>query len=122
MEDLPPGVRELIDMADEILVIAPELPTRFEWLSSATDKAREQADERLRAVLGHLEEAGTAASGTVGADDPVLAFQDAIGSFPADHILIGLRSAERSDWQERGLLDGVLRLGLPVTAFTVSAV
>ncbi len=119
LEDLPPGVRELIDVADEILVIAPELPTRFQWLSSATDKAREQADERLRAVLGHLEEAGAAAEGTVGADDPVLAFEDALGGFPADHILIALRAAERSDWQERGLLDGLLRFGLPVTAFTV---
>lgn len=114
-------MRELIDVADEILVIAPELPTRFEWLSSATDKAREQADQRLRAVLGHLEEAGTAAGGTVGADDPVLAFEDALGSFPADHILIALRAAERSDWQEHGLLDSLLRFGLPVTAFTVPA-
>jgi hypothetical protein len=52
--ELPFGVRELIDAADEILVVAPALPTRFEWLSSATDKAREQADERLRTVLDQL--------------------------------------------------------------------
>jgi hypothetical protein len=121
VEELPPGVRELIDAADEILVIAPELPTRFEWLSSDTDKARERADVRLRAVLEHLEEAGTAPSGAVGADDPLLAFEDALGTFSADHILIGLRAPERSGWQERGLLDGLLRFGLPVTAFTVSA-
>jgi hypothetical protein len=121
VQDLPSGVRELIDAADEILVIAPELPTRFEWLSSATDKAREQADERLRAVLGQLDEAGTRASGAVGADDPILVFEDALGSFPADHILVGLRAGERSGWQERGLLDELLRFGLPVTAFTVPA-
>ena len=119
VEALPPGVRELIDEADEILVVAPELPTRFEWLSSATDKAREQADERLRAVLGHLDDVGAPASGAVGADDPILAFEDALGSFPADHILVGLRARERSGWQERGLLDQLLRLGHPVTAFTV---
>jgi hypothetical protein len=119
VRDLPPGVRELIETADEILVIAPELPTRFEWLSSDTDKEREQADERLRVILEHIGEVGTAPRGTIGADDPLLAFEDALGSFAADHILIGLRAVERSDWQERGLLDGLLRFGLPVTAFSV---
>jgi hypothetical protein len=41
-EDLPFGVRNLIDAAEEILVITPTLPGRFVWLSSATDRAREQ--------------------------------------------------------------------------------
>ena len=121
VEALPSGVRELIDSADEVLVIAPELPTRFQWLSSATDKSREQADERLQAVLGQLEEAGRAPSGAVGADDPAVAFEDALAGFPADHILVGLRAAERSGWQERGLIDELLRFGVPVTAFTVPA-
>lgn len=121
-EELPPGVRELIQAADEILVVTPALPTRFEWLASATDKAREQADERLHAVLGHLEELGADARGTVGADDPLLAFEDALADFPADHILIGFRARERSDWQERGLLDQLQeRFGLPVTYFALAA-
>ena len=98
---LPFGVRELIDTADEVLVVTPTLPTRFEWLASATDKAREQADERLQAVLGQIEELGTQASGTVGADDPLLAFEDALAAFHADHILVGLRPPDHADWQER---------------------
>ena len=117
---LPFGVRELIDTADEILVVTPALPTRFEWLASATDKAREQADERLQAVLRQIGELGTEASGTVGADDPVLAFEDALAAFQADHILVGLRAPERADWQERGLLDELLhRFGIPVTVFSL---
>jgi len=120
VEELPPSVQELIRAAEDILVVTPELPTRFEWLSSATDKAREQADERLRTVLGHLEDLGTKARGGVGADDPLLAFEDALSDFPADHILIGLRSPERADWQERGLLHHVEeRFGLPVTFFAL---
>jgi hypothetical protein len=122
VEELPPGVSELIQAADEILVVTPALPTRFEWLASATDKAREQADDRLHAVLGHLEELGAEARGTVGADDPLLAFEDALADFPADHILIGLRARERSDWQERGLLDQLQeRFGLPVTYFALGS-
>jgi hypothetical protein len=70
LDMLPFGVRELIDAADEILVVTPTLATRFEWLASATDKAREQADERLHTVLGQIEAQGSEASGMVGADDP----------------------------------------------------
>jgi hypothetical protein len=116
--ELPSSVRSLIQAADDILVIAPALPGRWEWLSSATDTAREQADERLRAVLGQLEEIGADAKGAVGADDPLLAFEDAIRQFGPDHILIGLRSEEHTGWQERGLLDKVLeRFRLPLTVF-----
>jgi hypothetical protein len=118
--ELPFGVRELIAAADEILVVTPALPTRFEWLASATDKAREQADERLRTVLGQLEELGSEAAGAVGADDPLLAFEDAIAQFSPRHVLIALRERERAGWQERGLLDRLhARFGLPMTVFTL---
>ncbi len=119
-EDLPFGVRELIDAAEDILVVTPALPTRFDWLASATDKAREQADQRLREILGQLDELGRPASGSVGADDPMLAFEDALAGFPADHILVALRPPARSGWQERGLIDELQeRFRLPVTVFTL---
>jgi len=119
---LPFGVRELIDMADEILVVTPALPTRFEWLASATDSAREQADERLDAVLRQIGGLGTEASGEIGADDPLLAFEDALAGFQADHILVGLRAPQRADWQERGLLGELFRrFGVPVTVFALQA-
>ena len=117
-EGLPYGVRDLIDAADEILVVTPALPSRLEWLASATDKSRKQADERLRAVMGQMEDLGVQASGTVGADDPLLAFEDANAAFRADHILVGLRQPDQADWQERGLVDELLaRFGVPVTVF-----
>jgi hypothetical protein len=117
VDELPSGIRSLIEAADDILVIAPALPGRWEWLSSATDKAREHADDRLRTVLGHLEDMGVEAEGTIGADDPLLAFDDAIRQFSPDHLLVALRPPQRTGWQERGLLDQLVERGIPVTVF-----
>jgi hypothetical protein len=119
--EIPLEAKELIESAAEIRVIAPTLPTRFQWLASATDKAHEQADERLRTVLGHLDELGADPQGAVGADDPLLAFEDAIRDFSPDHLLIALRGGAQADWQERGLLDGLKqRFGIPITVFELS--
>jgi hypothetical protein len=121
-ESLPVGVRALIDAADEIMVVAPRLPGRLDWLASATDAATERADERLQAVLGHLGELGADASGRVGADDPLLAFEDAIREFSPDHLLVALRGRDRAGWQERGLLDAIVeRFDIPVTVFELSS-
>ena len=69
-------------------------------------------------MLGHLDDLGTEARGRVGADDPLLALEDATREFGPDHLLIALRGADRAGWQERGLLDRVLeRFAIPVTVF-----
>ena len=119
-DELPAGVRTLIDASDEILVIAPRLPGRLDWLTSDTDRATAQADERLAAVLGQLDEVGRPASGRIGADDPMLAFEDAVREFAPDHLLIALRRDDRAGWQEKGLLEGLLaRFGLALTVFEI---
>src|SRR3954452_10257363 len=120
--DVPATVRALIDAADEVLVIAPRLPSRLEWLVSDTDKAAGDADERLQTVLGQLEELGVEASGDVGADDPLLGFDDAVRKFSPDHILVALREAERAGWQERALLEQIeQRFALPLTVFSLKS-
>ena len=118
--EVPPAVRGLIDAASEIMVVAPTLPGRLQWLMSDTDRATERADERLGVVLGHLDELGVTAEGRVGSDEPLVALDDAVREFGPGHILIALRPEERAGWQERGLIDAVLaRFGLPVTVFVL---
>ena len=117
-ERIPESIRVLIESSDQVMVIAPELPTRTHWLVSDTDQARMAADERLAIVLGDLKELGQDARGAVGADDPLLAFSDAIEAFHPDHILVALRGPQDKGWQEHGLLEDVLkRFGLPITVF-----
>ncbi len=121
--ELPAGIRDLIDASEEILVMSPALPSRLEWLASDTDKTREKADERLREVMGQLEQGtdtDTAVKGTVGADDPILAFEEAVAEFDPDHILVVLRTDERSGWQESGLVDSLVeKFDAPVTSFKI---
>jgi hypothetical protein len=117
-DQLPRAIRSLIDAAAELMVVSPALPGRLDWLASDTDKATERADERLQTVLGQLDAMGAAARGRIGADDPLLAFEDAIRDFAPDHLLIGLRRENRSGWQERGLLDQIIeRFEIPITVF-----
>jgi hypothetical protein len=118
LNEIPPGARLLIDAATEVVVVVPALPSRIAWLASDTDKTREIADRRLQVVVDQVDDPETKTEGVVGADDPMLAFEDAIADFQPHHILIGLRGHRESSWQERGLVDKVLeRFGLPVTVF-----
>jgi hypothetical protein len=72
-------------------------------------------------VLDQLSGEGATVTGRVGADDPLLALEDAITEFKPDHLLIAVRSGEQSDWQERGLLDAVhSRFQLPLSIFSPS--
>jgi hypothetical protein len=118
-DELPRLVRALIDMASEVLVMTPVLISRLQWLASDTDRARYEADERLSAVLGHLDTLAPEASvrGRIGDDTPFTAFSEAIRDFLPDHILIALRASDHSGWQERGLLDQIRELGIPITVF-----
>lgn len=120
LSELPAGIRLLVDSAEEILVMAPELPSRLEWLASDTDRTRERADARLRELMGQLEQTDGEVEGKVGADDPILAFDDAVAEFDPDHILLVLRPEERAGWQENGLIDELItRFDVPVTSFKV---
>ena len=118
--ELPPRVRAIIDEAGEVYVVTPSLPGRLDWLASELNPSRHIADERLDTVLDQLRSIGARARGTTGDDSTLTAFADAVAKFHPDHILIGLRSPEHANWQERGLVKHVQeRFGLPVTTFAI---
>ncbi len=122
VEELPPLVRSLIQAASEVLVVTPVLPGRLQWLASDTDRVRHEADERLRTVISHVEELApeAAATGAIGDETPLSAFADAVRRFRPDHILLALRAADHSAWQERGLTDRVREgFHIPLTIFEI---
>jgi hypothetical protein len=120
--ELPASVQALIASASEILVVTPVLPGRLEWIASDTDRVRHEADERLRTVMSHVGELAPEreVAGAVGDETPLSAFADAVRRFDPDHILVALRAADHSAWQERRLVERVRQaFPLPVTVFEI---
>jgi hypothetical protein len=120
--ELPPLIQSLLSAASEILVVAPVLPGRLQWLASDTDRVRQQADERLHTVVEHVDTLAPAAaeSGSLGDETPLQAFADAVRRFRPDHILIALRASDHSGWQERQLIDRVREaFHIPITIFEI---
>jgi hypothetical protein len=120
VDELPAPVRAMIDAATEVYVITPSRRGRLDWLTDDVYGSRHLADLRLDSVLGHVRALGAHASGRRGDDIALSAFSDAVADFQPDHILIGLRSSEHANWQERGLIEHVSeRFGLPVTSYAI---
>jgi hypothetical protein len=71
----------------EMLVIAPASDiSRLDWLTNAEDDARTDATERAE----ELAEAAPTddVESRVGDSDPVKAIEDALGTFPADELIV----------------------------------
>lgn len=120
--ELPPGVRAVIDAADEVYVVTPTLPGRLAWLADDVDHFRHVADERLDIVLGQMHTIGAHARGLAARGSVSLVIADAVAAFRPNHILIALRGPEHADWQERKLIEHIEeRFGLPVTTYAVDA-
>jgi hypothetical protein len=98
------------------------LVSGLQWLASDSDRARYEADQRLSAVLGHVETMAPEAEirAEVGDDTPMTALDDVMRKFEPDHILIALRASDHDAWQEQGLLDEIRQaFHIPMTVFEI---
>jgi hypothetical protein len=76
-------------------------------------------------VMAHVETlaAGGLEAGSVGDETPLRAFADAVRRSRPHHILIFLRAADHSAWQERQLIDRVREaFHIPITVFEIDHV
>lgn len=74
--------------ATEIVVVVPALASKVEALTGAVDDRRAEAEETAAALARQLAREGVPVRGEVGADDPVLAVDDALRTFGADEIVV----------------------------------
>lgn len=107
--------------AVELMVVSPSLPrSRIDLITSDTDGARAEAQERLERSLASLREAGLQAAGTTGDEDPVQAARDALGGFGADELIVSTHPPSKSRWLERGVVEQLRsEVELPLTHVVV---
>ena len=107
----------------KVLVVAPALVDRTHGWTSDVDPARVDAQARLDVSLANLLEAGIEATGTVGDEDPLVAFGDACRTFGPDEAIISTHTPERSAWLERGVVAKAReRFDVPITHVVVQVV
>jgi hypothetical protein len=123
LDELPGEVRTELDAAEEVFVVTPTLTSRIEWLTSDTDRARHEADERLDTILDQLETSGASViGGAVAGDTPMTVVEDCVRAFRPDRIVLALRSDEHAAWQEQNLAEQIANeTGLPLTVFAIDA-
>ncbi len=107
--------RRLRSGPTEVLVVAPALNSRLRHWTSDEDRARTEAEARLRRCLALLQGDGVDADGVVGDADPLQAIADALHGFPADELVIATHPGRSSHWLSRDVVDRARsRFGLPV--------
>jgi hypothetical protein len=102
----------------EVLVVAPASDLSFlDWLTSAEDAARREAERRALAAA-EAEAVATHVVGIrVGDVEPITAIEDALREFPADELILVTRPEEAAPRLELDALREELsrRFELPVT-------
>jgi hypothetical protein len=105
--EVPEPIRPLVDLAEEVYVVAPPLTTRVQSLTGDVDRAHASAEERLRTVFDHMHADGLEPRGMVGDEDQVTAIADALTGFDADLLVLRLhaRGSENENWREHRLAE-----------------
>jgi hypothetical protein len=87
---VPPGgtAPSVPDGATDVVVIVPALASRTEALTGAVDDRRAEAEQTALSLTRALSRDGRSVRGEVGADDPVLAVEDALRTFGADEVVV----------------------------------
>ncbi len=105
---------------ENVHVIVPALTTPLKYWVSDEDEARAAAQQRLEESLARMREAGIDAGGHVGDADPLQAMDDGVRTFGPDEIVISTHPPGRSNWLERGVVDGAReRFAVPITHVVV---
>src|SRR3954471_12104082 len=90
----------------DVHVICPQNHPRAGWVQYG-EEARWAAENRLKATLARLAEAGIHADGAIEDPDPYTAIMDCLGQADYDEILISTHPETRSGWLRRDLIERV---------------
>jgi hypothetical protein len=101
-------------------VVVPVRVSHLHFLTDDENRERRESRQSMMHMVALLRERAAAATGSVGSDKPLESMTDALGSFPATHVLLAMPPDEESYWLERGLLAKARSLTrIPVTQVVV---
>jgi hypothetical protein len=114
---------EILARLGDAVAVHVVVPVRVSHLHFVTDDESKEWNEARQSMLhsvGLLQQRAAVATGSVGSDKPLESMSDALGSFPATHVLLATPPEEESYWLERGLLAKARTLSrIPVTQVVV---
>ena len=115
----PVGAAQLLGA--EVLVVSPATnQSKLAFWVSDSDDAIVEAEAAEKETVERLEEAGVDAAGDTGESEPAVALQDALGTFPADRIVVFSHPGGDRDYRaDDGLADVGARFGVPVIHATI---
>ena len=105
-----------LDGAVAVHLVVPLRVSHLHFLTNDEASEEREAEQTMLIVVGLLQRRGVSATGSVGSDKPLESMTDALGTFPATHVLLATPPAEESYWLERDLLAKARALTkLPIT-------
>jgi hypothetical protein len=108
------------DGAVAVHIVVPVRVSHLHFLTDDESEERREAQESLSISVGLLHQRGVSTTGSVGSDKPLESMTDALGSFPATHVLLATPPEGESYWLERSLLAKARALTrVPVTHVVV---
>jgi hypothetical protein len=98
-----PGTADVrvAEQATDVVVIVPALASTVEAVTGAVDDRRADAEQTALALTRRLSRPGVNVRGEVGADNAVLAAEDALRQFGADEIVVAGDAAVAEDLRGR---------------------
>ena len=94
------------ERAAEVRLVCPAVTdSKIRYAYGDVDDAIGEAEARLARSVEGLRSERIKASGTVGDSDPLIAAEDALGSFPADEVILVTHQGEEARWFEQDLFE-----------------
>jgi len=106
-------VAHIAAAADDVRVVVPVRGRRLDRWASATDDAREAAQDTLARTAGALVAAGLPVSGSLGDGDAGQALEDELAGYPADRVVVLTDADEEADEPQIPTATEA-RLGIPL--------
>jgi hypothetical protein len=104
----------------DVHLVVPVRVSHLHFLTDDEFNEAQDAEQSMLTSVGLLRQRGVSATGSLGRDKPLESMTDALGSFPANDVLLATPPDDEAYWLEHDLLEKASRLtAVPVRQMVV---